>query len=101
MGQGQMPAWSGRHAWSMDGTEWFMSPYTAFGSKVEWQGGGSSTFSTRERPHVLFQNGLLTHLSSGVESGTANCLDCTEMGRNRGGWDDYAYTMVQPVDVSS
>lgn len=98
-GNGQMPEWSGRHAWSNDskGEVWFMSPYAAFSSKVEWQGGGSSTFSTRERPHVLWQNGLMTHLLSGVESGAANCLDCSERGRNR--VDDYAYTFVQPINT--
>ncbi len=99
-GYGQMPAWSGRHAWSNDsrGETWFMSPYAAFSSFVPWQSGGNSTFSTRERPHILWQSGLMTHLSSGVESGTANCLDCSERGRNR--VDDYSYTLVQPIDVS-
>ena len=97
---GAEPGWIGRHAWSNDskGETWFMSPYGAFSEYVEWQGGGNTTFSTRERPHVLIENGLLTHLLSGVQTGPANCLDCSEVGRNR--VDDYAYTFVQPIHSS-
>lgn len=100
-GGGAMPEWLGRHAWANDskGEVWFMSPYHAFGSGVAWQGGGrNTTFSTRERPHVLWEGGLMTHLSSGVQSGPSNCLDCTEPGRNLD--VDYAYTLVQPIDTS-
>ena len=102
-GSGQMPEWSGRHAWSRDstGATWYMSPYAAFGSRVEWTNGHSTTFSTRERPHVLWQNGLMTHLVSGVEAGTANCLDCSERGRNRVGCDDYTYTLVAPIGTET
>merc|ERR1712232_18410 len=85
-GGGAMPEWLGRHAWSNDskGEVWYMSPYAAFSSTVQWLNGGTTTFSTRERPHVLWQNGLMTHLSSGVESGPPNCLDCSVRGRNHG-----------------
>ena len=40
-GNGQMPEWSGRHAFSNDtaGKTWYMSPYAAFGSRVEWRSG--------------------------------------------------------------
>ena len=78
-----------------------MSPYAAFGSTVEWADSANprtTTFSTRERPHVLWEGGLMTHLSSGVQSNVANCLDCSEPGRNRA--DDYAYTLVQPISTT-
>ena len=63
-----------------------------------WEDGANTTFSTRERPHVVIENGLITHLLSGVQTGPANCLDCSEVGRNRD--DDYAYTFVQPIHTS-
>lgn len=97
---GVQPGWIGRHAWSNDsrGEQWFMSPYGAFSEFVQWEDGGNTTFSTRERPHVLIENGLITHLLSGVQTGPANCLDCSEVGRNRD--DDYAYTFVQPIQTN-
>jgi len=100
-GNGEVSAWAGRHAWSSDpiGKVWYMSPYAAFSMEVLWQGGGSTTFSARERPHVLWQGGQMTHLSSGVESGPSNCLDCSVPGRNE--VHDYAYTLVQPISTST
>jgi len=76
--------YAGRHAFSMDGTNWTFTPIPAYNSTVVAVDGSSHTYSRRERPHLLIENGEPTHLYTGVQ------VD---------GRTDYVFTHVQPIQT--
>jgi len=76
----------GSHATSDDGIAWTFTG-TAYGNKVQYTDGTSTTFSRRERPHLIINDqGQPTHLTTGVVAGD-----------NKGCCDDNSYTHVQPI----
>ena len=55
----------GMHAFSLDGVSWTWSAAPAYNRSVRMAGGGVTTLSRRERPHLLFDAaGVATHLVS-------------------------------------
>ena len=87
--------WVGRHAWSTTGRHWTYSPRAAFGATVNYTDGTSETFVRRERPHVLVENGVLTHLISGVQRQERGCPRLGAGGSGMG--CDRTSTLVQPI----
>lgn len=93
------------HAFSADGFDWTFSAVEPFGGTVQFTDGTSTTFSTRERPQVIFAAGDRTTpvgFVGGVSSqpigpmcdscsqGTCSQCKVTE-GR------DWTYTVLQPL----
>jgi len=93
------------HAFSPDGFTWTFSDVEPFGGTVHFTDGSSTTFSTRERPQVIFARGDSTTpvgFVGGVSSqpigptcdscyrGTCSQCKITE-GR------DWTYTVLQPL----
>jgi hypothetical protein len=67
------------HAYSLDGTHWTYTGEAA-STNVQYTN-GSVTTSARARPHLLFENGRITHLISAEQE-------------DINGWN---YTLVEPV----
>jgi hypothetical protein len=44
---------AGRHAFSRDGVEWVLTEQIAYNGTVAFADGSTTTFSKRERPHLL------------------------------------------------
>ena len=82
----------GGHAYSVDGAQWTFTG-TSWGNKVEWIGGGSYSFSRRERPHLAFDRALnVVALTTGVQYGEGSPI--AKSGQ------DACYTLLQPVKTA-
>ena len=77
---------TGAHACSTDGLRWHYTGI-AYNATVHFSDGSATTFSRRERPHVVFANPAHprtpTHLSTAVQYG--------------GKYGDATFTLVQPI----
>eukprot|EP00039_Didymoeca_costata_P004535 m.73987 g.73987 ORF g.73987 m.73987 type:complete len:431 (+) comp12442_c0_seq2:33-1325(+) len=74
------PGWCGGHAFSRDGINW--SPWTrCYNTSVTLTNGTTVEFLRRERPKLLIQDGVPTHLYNGVIAPTET------------------YTIVSPLNV--
>jgi hypothetical protein len=88
------------HAFSLDGIVWCWSGEQPYGNEVLLVGGGSKRYATRERPKVLLQNGIPTHLTNGVVDvpycGRSNstCAPCKTKGYQ-------TRTLVVPLAIKS
>eukprot|EP00755_Sulcionema_specki_P020153 Sspe_Gene.71219::Locus_42179_Transcript_1_1_Confidence_1.000_Length_1822::g.71219::m.71219 len=84
----------GRHACSADGVTWKYATVDAYNGNVSTTDGGNLLLSRRERPHLLIQNGVPTHLSNGVQEADApvNCSQYPQCDRS--------YTLVVPLGSS-
>eukprot|EP00927_Polykrikos_kofoidii_P078659 TRINITY_DN75465_c0_g1_i1.p1 TRINITY_DN75465_c0_g1~~TRINITY_DN75465_c0_g1_i1.p1 ORF type:complete len:479 (+),score=28.93 TRINITY_DN75465_c0_g1_i1:93-1529(+) len=86
------------HAFSEDGFTWRSGGAQPFTNQVEVRGIGLVNYSTRERPHLVFDSsGRMTYLITGVCHANscpneAPCVNCKYSH-----WD---YTLVQPFDLS-
>ncbi len=67
------------HAYSLDGTTWVYTGEAATSRAVLVD--GTVLYSARARPHLIFENGLITHLIS-AEQGTE---------------DGFDYTLIEPI----
>ena len=83
----------GCHAYSRDGVSWTLSPTPAYGFAVAFDDGTNTTFTRRERPHLLLDptTGAATHLINGVQPPRS-----LQPGGGRG---DASYTLVAPLRV--
>jgi hypothetical protein len=83
----------GGHAYSRDGVAWTFSSTPPYGNVVNFTDGTSVAMQRRERPHLVFdENGLITHLSTGVQPPPT-----ARKAPPPGCQNDFTYTLVQPV----
>jgi len=78
---------SGFHAYSPDGVTWTLSdPVKAYSRRVRWDDGTETVQGAFERPQLLIENGVPTHLYAATGDGT-------------GGFDNTSrtWTMVVPL----
>ena len=90
------------HAYSIDGYDWHVSSVPPYGTQLRVDcpdGSTTVTLATRERPKLVLQNGILTHMVEGVcgASGCStkdakHCVNCKY--RN---WD---FTLISTFDRS-
>jgi hypothetical protein len=60
----------GIHAWSPDGIEWKLSKKVkAYSRTVKWDDGNTTLMANFERPFLLFENGVPTHLFAATGTG--------------------------------
>uniref|UniRef100_A0A0G4F1J7 Uncharacterized protein n=1 Tax=Chromera velia CCMP2878 TaxID=1169474 RepID=A0A0G4F1J7_9ALVE len=82
------------------GRVWEVSPNQPFLHEVRDRDGKEVSFSTRERPKLIFTDGRPTHLVTGV-SPLVNCaptprVDCKTAP---GGW--WTFTLIQPLGAAA
>lgn len=92
------------HAFSDDGVSWNFSKTEPFGGIVEFTAGLPQTFSTRERPHLVFADegrttpsGVITSVSSQpVSPACDSCFlgACSQCKITKG--KDWTYTLFEP-----
>lgn len=80
---------AGRHAFSRDGVEWVLTEQIAYNGTVAFADGSTTTFSKRERPHLLLDEaGNPSVLFTGVMQYPENI-------------DDHSWTLAQGVRAVS
>lgn len=101
------------HAYSPDLATWYLSPEPPFDSSITFVNGRKQYFATMERPHLVFDNGVPTHVIHGVSPiwdqygapcnvcdarpGSAHsCVVC----KTSEGYD-WTYTLVQKLRTAS
>lgn len=94
------------HAFSMDGFTWTFSDVEPFGGTVNFTDGTSTTFSTRERPQVIFADAAKT-TPVGVVGGVSSqpvgpmCDTCAQKTCSQckvTSGRDWTYTVLQPFE---
>lgn len=71
--------YGGIHAWSSDGINWTMCKgELAYTRNVVWEDGKKETLGNMDRPFILFEDGIPTHIFFAVSNGTDSFLDATE-----------------------
>ena len=82
---------NGGHAFSPDGTNWYVSPVQPFNATVIFDDGRVVPFRARERPHLIFtDDGDLAYLLNGVGN--------PGPGQNVGvRGQDHTWTLIQPL----
>jgi hypothetical protein len=69
---------AGVHAFSDDGVDWqFAEPPKAYSRTVLWDDGGQSHQGSLERPQLLFENGVPTHLFAATADGPGGFSNAT------------------------
>lgn len=87
------------HSFSEDGFEWHMSKTQPYGTQIEMADGSVVTVATRERPKIFVtEAGVKTHLINGV-CGASNCPSGPPTGCVDCKYDNWDYTLVQPLEV--
>ena len=87
------------HAYSLDGFHWFVSPHQPYTTQILLTSGETITVATRERPKLWFdKHGQVTHLFTAV-CGAPNCPNGPPTGCVDCKFDNWDYTLVQPLDV--
>lgn len=89
----------------MDGYTWTISEEVTFSGEVQYKKDASPwIFGKRERPKLIFEDDVPTHLITGVlnlgcfksEPASWNCSDGAQEDI-----DDYTWTLVQPIGSGS
>ena len=86
------------HAFSRDGiSNWTFAHEEPYSYNVTYTSGAVESFSTLERPKLLFdQHGVATHLYNGVSSQWPCNGTCAGVKTARG--RDWTWTMARPLD---
>ena len=94
------------HAFSPDGANWSFSPVEPYNATVDFTSGPSISFSTRERPHLVFADknmtrptGVITAVSSqpiGPMCDSCKQGACSQCKVTPG--RDWTYTQLQPFE---
>ena len=98
------------HGWSRDGVTWDFSLTEPYGNTVLFHDGTNHTFSTMERPKLMFRPGTTvpTHLFNGVSPVPPPCAHCDKnlcvqckvsQGSPPGHNLDWTYTTSRPLKL--
>jgi hypothetical protein len=67
---------AGLHAWSADAVAWHLAdPPKAWSRTIQWDDGHSTTMGSLERPQVLLEAGVSTHVCFAVADGPGGFRD--------------------------
>ena len=92
------------HVFSDDGKHWYKSRGQPYGTQIEILGNKTVTVSTRERPSLISRKDAegnvlrISHLITSVCS-AVNCPDGPPEGCVDCKYDNWDYTLIQPLDV--
>lgn len=91
----------GGHAFSTDGSHWYISPVAAYTPTVHYEDGSVLHLRARERPHVIIDpsSGDITHLINGAADPCPPGVNCSVACWNTGAWNSPGWNISGKIVV--